>query len=204
MRKFFQSNRIECECTFTIQALENVPYMSGKFYIVAASSSGNFKSTTEDVDQHQVSLNFTSVHSLKFAIPSGTTEMEAQYIKCKVYHVTASKTIKLGRVLINVTEYLSESSTTKRFLLQEAKENITVLCTLNMSTNSYDAVSDLDSSFIASAQQPTPQIFELRTTNLEKLLPCTGPYKTTDEEIDALFDPNIDFKFTVADLQSEG
>eukprot|EP00835_Amoeboradix_gromovi_P006435 NODE_755_length_4533_cov_0.124041.p2 type:complete len:199 gc:universal NODE_755_length_4533_cov_0.124041:3725-3129(-) len=193
MRKFFKSNKIECACTFTIETLENVPYMNGKFYATAVSNSGTFKSNISDVNQHQVELNFTSIHTLKCTIPALGIEVEPQYIKCKVYHITSSKTIKLGRITLNVTEYLSEPSFTKRFLLQEAKENITVLCTLNTSTNSYDAVSDAESSYITSAI-PTPQTFELSMNNIEKLIPHIGQFKTSEDEINALLDPLIEFK----------
>ena len=201
MRKFFKSNRIECQVTFTIQTLENVPYMNGKFYAMASSSAGNFKSNVEEVNQHQVHLNFVSQHTLKCNIPSGTTEVDPQYIRCKIYHLTPNKTIKLGRVVVNITEYLSESTITKRFLLQEAKENITVLCSLNMSTSSYEAVSDGESSFIQSSTQATPQSVELHVIKIEKLFPSVGLYKTSEEEIEALLNPNIDFKLNLQDLE---
>ena len=195
MKRYFKSNRIECQCSFTIQTLENVPYMEGKFYALVSSAAGSYKSSIVDVSQHEVQLNFASLHVLKCTIPYGGNEVEPEYIKCKIYHCTSSKVLKLGRVVINISEYLAESFITKRFLLQDAKENITVLCSLGMSTSSYDAQSDADSIYTSSAQ-PTPHVMDLKPVDVEKILPSTGRFRTVDEELEALLDPNYELVLT--------
>eukprot|EP00834_Sanchytrium_tribonematis_P001900 NODE_50_length_31184_cov_0.705099.p21 type:complete len:208 gc:universal NODE_50_length_31184_cov_0.705099:13342-12719(-) len=193
--KFFKSSKIDVATDFTIETIDNIPYVNGKFYVVVSSSQGTFKSPVSDVNQHQVVLNFNTQHMLQCKIQTSGMVVEPEYIKCKIYHLTPNKTIKLGKIHINIAEYISETSISKKYLLQDAKENITVQCLINMSTTTFDTTSDVDSSFATSAQ-PTPQTFELRTVNIERLLPSVGSFKTSEEEIEALFSFQKDLKIT--------
>lgn len=123
------------EITITINELTNLPHVSGyswvRWYIKeSAKPDARGRTKKYPVSDHRVVYNHKSHFQYRFRLSKDTTLKPCVAIFDVLWEHVNSDRMTLGKVEVNLSEYINQEPQTNRFLLRESKINGTLSLTI--------------------------------------------------------------------------
>ncbi|SAM00710.1 hypothetical protein [Absidia glauca] len=169
--------KVEYEINLVIQDITNIPLVSGSYFVKwrlrnATHSTG--VTTKEPIKDHTVEW-FSSVTTMAELVISKQHMLQPCELKLEIYQEVggtgAAK--QMGSLSINMSEYATSGSITRRYLLEECKFNSFIKLSIDMKQ-----VTKVEEPF-----DVPPLTKPHRQTDISVMIANTAPEKTEDGSI---------------------
>ncbi|CAG8545359.1 945_t:CDS:2 [Funneliformis caledonium] len=135
-----RNKKVHFEIDILIQELINVPLVSGSYYIKWKLKNGertNSMTERAPIKHRSIAWNYKLQNSVQIIIGKDGVLMPCELsIKVKQELNGGKEVNNIGKLLLNLSEYVGLNSVTQRYLLQDSKINSTLKLTINMKQTS--------------------------------------------------------------------
>ncbi|RIA92967.1 N-terminal C2 in EEIG1 and EHBP1 proteins-domain-containing protein [Glomus cerebriforme] len=131
-----RNRKVQFELEILIQELVNVPLVTGLYYIKWKLKNGkktNGMTERAPIKYHSIAWNYKLHNSVQIIIGKDGVLMPCELIIKVKQELSGGKEVNnIGRLLLNLSEYVGLNTMTRRYLLQDSKINSTLKLTINM------------------------------------------------------------------------
>ncbi|CAG8713466.1 25013_t:CDS:2 [Dentiscutata erythropus] len=136
-----RNRKVEFDVEFIIHELTNIPAISGLYYVKWRLKNGNKRRDVTrrvEIKDHSVIWDYKLQNSTKLIIGKDGFLMPCEL---RLTELNGGKEINnVGKLSLNISEYVGLNTVTRRYLLQDSKINSTLKLTINMKQTFGDVV----------------------------------------------------------------
>ncbi|RIB15778.1 N-terminal C2 in EEIG1 and EHBP1 proteins-domain-containing protein [Gigaspora rosea] len=144
--RFFipRSRKVDFDIEIIIHELANIPSIAGLYYVKWKLQNGNKRRDVTrrvEIKNHSVIWDYKLLNSTKLIIGKDGYLMPCELRLSVKQELNGGKEINsIGKLSLNISEYVGLSTVTRRYLLQDSKINSTLKLTINMKQTFGDVV----------------------------------------------------------------
>ncbi|UZO15052.1 uncharacterized protein OCT59_006489 [Rhizophagus irregularis] len=131
-----KNRKVEFEVEVFIQELANVPLVTGLYYVKLKLKNGeksNSMTSRAPIKDHSIFWNYKLENFVQIVIGKDGVLMPCELnLKIKQELNGGKEINNIGKLSLNLSEYVGLNAMTRRYLLQDSKINSTLKLTINM------------------------------------------------------------------------